>query len=904
MVKNTSSRYHPSYVNFFNTCQSLFCIIGFEGKFRQLNPAWEKLLGYPTDKLVNTVYLDLVHPEDRETTQRHIDQLCLGSQSVIFTSRFSSEDGTYRTILWQATLSPFEYAFYASGIDITQQEETIHLSPSQETGLSCNIELMGDRIKQLPQQLKTFKHIVENAREATFISTLEGQLIYINKACEKLLRHPLREAVNHHYQDYFTSDTLLLFNQEILPKLRENEHWEGNLEIINQTGRQFFVNICFTLVKDENGQPFYYFALLQDISSQKVLEINLRYKQELYEMIFQNTPVAITYKDTQNNIMHANAYAAQTFGIPLERLRGLPVEELVPEYANQYYSDDLEIIRSGEPKLGVVANFLGRYWQVDKYPYKNAEGDILGVLEFSVDITTNIQAQETMISEKAVAQYERLQYETIFNMAPMIIMYKNRHNRILRTNDYTAKFFKISADQLAGISIRDLLDEYREQHYTDDLEVIHSGRPKLGVLEQYAGRYWQIDRIPYYDTEEKILGVILFGVDITEHVRMEHALQQNQYRLRLSIENLPVLIAAMDKDFNFVLWNHECERVTGYRKDEIVNNHRAWRLLYPNIKTRKEILTTGKSMLEKYGGFRCWELEIICKDNSKKTIEWSASSEVKIADFFLFVGQETTDRESALRQLCENEARLRLLVENMPVMLNAYNSEGQFIMWNRQCEKVTGYKVDEMVGSSKALRFLYPDPKQYALMQQKLVRVENYHQYETELTCKDGSKKYIAWSCVSKQFPIPGWHNWMIGEDVTAFKKMQEFFVKNNALLSTAVDNINIGICVTDARQQIVYTNRAYCAIYGYTEEELLNQPLNTVMAMMAMTCKSFVFRHYFSFLAGAHGHSVTESLSIVRRDETIVNVQIAAHRMTEIEDTQRQTYVIWTVTQLSESEN
>ena len=51
--------------------------------------------------------------------------------------------------------------------------------------------------------------------------------------------------------------------------------------------------------------------------------------------------------------------------------------------------------------------------------------------------------------------------------------------------------------------------------------------------------------------------------------------------------------------------------------------------------------------------------------------------------------------EDALR---ESEERLRLLVQNMPVMIDAVDAQGNMVLWNRECERVTGFSAAEMIG--------------------------------------------------------------------------------------------------------------------------------------------------------------------------------------------------------------
>ena len=111
---------------------------------------------------------------------------------------------------------------------------------------------------------------------------------------------------------------------------------------------------------------------------------------------------------------------------------------------------------------------------------------------------------------------------------------------------------------------------------------------------------------------------------------------------------------------------------------------------------------------------------------------------------------------------------LKLLLHNLPVLVQAVDQNGMFVFWNSECERETGYSAAEVIGNSKAKDLLFPDSEYY----QKLVNLWNHHHgeyrnLEWNIVCKDGSVKTINWSNLSKYHPIPGWYSWAIGINVT-----------------------------------------------------------------------------------------------------------------------------------------
>ncbi len=126
------------------------------------------------------------------------------------------------------------------------------------------------------------------------------------------------------------------------------------------------------------------------------------------------------------------------------------------------------------------------------------------------------------------------------------------------------------------------------------------------------------------------------------------------------------------------------------------------------------------------------------------------------------------ERFSFYNELRESEERLYNIVEHMPVMMDALNENGIIVTWNSEAEKITGYSANEMIGNPDAMKLLYPDDTYRTRMMNEMDALGNdFRDEETVITCKDGNKRVISWSNISGQHPIPGWHSWAVGVDVT-----------------------------------------------------------------------------------------------------------------------------------------
>ncbi len=105
---------------FFGLSLELLCIANLEGRFQRLNSAFEHVLGHSLDELLQLPFLELVHPDDRESTMRELTKLRAGVKTAYFENRYTCRDGTSKWISWTAVPLTEEGLIYAAGRDITR----------------------------------------------------------------------------------------------------------------------------------------------------------------------------------------------------------------------------------------------------------------------------------------------------------------------------------------------------------------------------------------------------------------------------------------------------------------------------------------------------------------------------------------------------------------------------------------------------------------------------------------------------------------------------------------------------------------------------------------------------------------------------------------------------------------
>ncbi len=109
---------------FIDLSVDMFCILGFDGFFKNLNPSWKRVLGFTTAELMERPRVEFIHPEDREATAQETARLQQGEVTLAFENRYLCKDGSYKWLLWNAVSAPGQRVIYAVARDITRRKHS------------------------------------------------------------------------------------------------------------------------------------------------------------------------------------------------------------------------------------------------------------------------------------------------------------------------------------------------------------------------------------------------------------------------------------------------------------------------------------------------------------------------------------------------------------------------------------------------------------------------------------------------------------------------------------------------------------------------------------------------------------------------------------------------------------
>lgn len=680
-----------------------------------------------------------------------------------------------------------------------------------------------DTEKRLKESEERYFRLADNARDMIYRMSLDnGVYEYINKACMNVTGYSrdefyntpkfIMKIIHPDWQSYFNNEWAKLQCGEAAPVYE--------YQIISKSGEVRWLNQRNVLIKNENGVPSAIEGIVTDITQQKKAEEMLRLQREEYKLMFEAIPAMVLVKDTNNTVIKANALASEFLEVGLNKLEGKTIKELFPNEADTYLNEDNIVLSSGKPLFGIIeeysANGRESVWlKYDKYPYRNENGDIIGVIVMAQDIT------EQKKTELALKQSES-KYRNLTKNAPVaftrLMVGENKYEIV---NDEFEKQSGYTLDEFNALSE----EEYQNLIHPED---------RVGIMSEYkswvkdgctgiknlayriinkAGNTVWLDSYHYadYSTEGTPVAINQLYFNINERIEAENVLRESkQYLDAFFSQSLDGIFVA--KTSRPVIW------------DETVDKHKTLDFIFGDIQLTK----VNKPLCEQFGmteeaALNVHPLEYYRGNMGPVRDRWirfldegylhvnEFFKKHKGEDIFIegdyyclydskknFIGylgiqRDMTERKIAEESIKLSEEKFRAVAEAIPAQVVIFQDD-EYVYVNPYSEIITGYSADEML-QMKFWDLVHKDyvetARQRGIARQKGEDVPD--NYEMKIITKQGDEKWINYSARVIKFngkpAVIG-----VSTDITENKKHQDEITKSEERYRTFVEQSSEGI--------------------------------------------------------------------------------------------------------------
>ncbi|MCF7920191.1 MAG: PAS domain S-box protein [Candidatus Cloacimonetes bacterium] len=331
------------------------------------------------------------------------------------------------------------------------------------------------------------------------------------------------------------------------------------------------------IITDSNNEAIYIYGTVQDITSEKIAEQQIRSSEAKFRAIFNNAPMGISLIDKELNFIYFNPSLVTMSGYKNTELEKKKITEIVSETDRAEIKENYERLFQGisnsfsmRKRLVTKAGFT--LWTLTTVTSLNSEED-----DEPYALTMEIDINERVLAEQLVAEsqqllkeaqkiarfgywrYEPWSNEVISSDEMMRILgYDEWLDNRLRLEEFIS-YFSVRDRQVFRKRLEDCLDK----RVTSELAVELKSRRQESLQANI--------RMVTQETNDSPLLVLGTFIDITLMKSIESRLRQSEARFRLFFENSPLGVIILDAKERVNLVNPATEKLFNMNRSRMRN---------------------------------------------------------------------------------------------------------------------------------------------------------------------------------------------------------------------------------------------------------------------------------------------------------------------------------------------
>jgi len=371
-----------------------------------------------TDSAIN----ELIHPDDRERVSQALSRAIRSGESYSDKYRILRPDGEVRWLnsRGQAVYDSENKPFLLAGIVMDISE-----TKAVEQKLDERTRLLETILEQMPMAV-----VVAEAPT--------GRLLFANKRLDEVWRHSFKLAAgigndSQHFGFHkdgrpYEGDDWPLARAILKGEITVGEE----IDAILGDGSRGIIRVSAAPVRDREGRIVAGVGLAENVTERKVNEQKLTETLAILEAIMETSTDAIYIKDRQSRMIYGNPATFRHIGRPAEEVLGKnDIESLGPGRGGEEIVEiDRQIMQSGQRQI--IEELVGpegdqRVFQSNKAPYRDSDGNIIGLVGISRNITEQRHATEALRRSEATLR-------TILDRLPVGVVVASPAGDIIQFN--------------------------------------------------------------------------------------------------------------------------------------------------------------------------------------------------------------------------------------------------------------------------------------------------------------------------------------------------------------------------------------------------------------------------------------------------------------------------------------
>jgi len=855
------------YKTLVETSNDMIFTVDLNGNFQFTNKAFEKNLGYSDEEIKKINGFELVHPEDLEIVKQQFAQLVEGKSVDNMEYRYKTKNGSYINILNNA--SPIfdsqgnTVATFGVARDITER-------------------------KRAEEELIRLSNAARMSTDSIVISDLEGKIIDVNEATLKMYGTEDKEdLIGKDSIGLIAPEDGKKALEGMEEALKEGYSKSREYHVITKNGSRIPVEINSAVMKDREGKSIGFVGITRDITERKRAEEKLLESEIKFRTLVEHLP-AITYTaalDESSTTLYISPQIEKILGISPAEYKTDPdfwVKHLYPDDRERVLDELSRSHESGQPfnsEYRMVTQDGRLVWfRDDATIVRDDKGNPLCLQGVMYDITERKRAEETLRESES-------KYRDLTEKMVDVIYTLDTKGNLTSVNEASKTVYGFDREEVIGKNFAKWIPKEKLPKAMAAFKQILRGE-KVTTETVLLDKEGKLHDVEFSSTPiikaRKVVGTRGIIRDITERKRAEKALIRNE---RIARERARLLTDLRNLDRIDDILTRVCQAVrdSGLFERAVMTLHKPeGKIVHlgqvglppdvvkrarqaPPMDRKLRARITNKKFRISDSFFIPTEASVNFSKTGrhvpqkrKKSVggDWQPGDElfVPLRDFsgkimgFLSVDtpidgcRPDIKKIEALEMLVEAvAARVRevkaqealkqerdfsqSILETANSLIICLDANAKIMVFNQECERVTGYRREEVLGKRWPELFLPPDHHHFKLKSfAKWVHAHPRDRYEGPIVTKSGEIRTILWSntailgSTEKEIVAIA-----IGHDITERKQAEKALQISQERYKLSTKAANVGVWDWDMKTNEFYIDPTVKEILGYKDEEIPN---------------------------------------------------------------------------------